>query len=204
MHEFNPIKELPTLHIDGKPFAELLALFMIAITEDTEYYDVLAFNLLKTDYQKTLSLFDDFDNLRKGSIISAMGQIQKPDIEVENFVVPFLAHHDDYVAIQALYTLLYADNDYLDEVKPLFDHPNARLRAGAITYYGKRLKLAYKDELINHLTDPHPLIRQSALDELDEMADLPDDELIAIISPYLNDPDPQTKELVEYIINSRK
>lgn len=204
MHEFNPIKELPTLHIDGKPFAELLALFMIAITEDTEYYDVLAFNLLKTDYQKTLSPFDDFDNLRKGSIISAMSFLKKPDIETETFVLPFLAHHDDYVAIKALYTLLYADNDYFDKVKPLFDHPNARLRAGAITYYGKRLKLAHKDELINHLTDPHPLIRQSALDELDEMSDLPDDELIAIISPYLNDPDPQTKELVEYIINSRK
>ena len=199
----------PNLYLIDKSFSELLAMFMIDIANDSEYYDNLAFYLMQNHAQLTLGLLSDFSSIRKRAIISTLGwarhdiDFNAQQIDIEQTLLPLLNHDDPWVIFEAISALKYIDSDHFDKIKPFLTHDDVYIRSASIQYFSKRQGLIYKNAVIDYLKDPHPLIRETALDELDEMDGLPDDELIAIISPYLTDENKTVRELVQYIINSR-
>lgn len=115
--------------------------------------------------------------------------------------MPLLDSSDDWVIFATIGSLSGIGQPHLDKIAPYLHHANAYVRSASVIYFAKRLGMAYKDALIAYLDDPHPLIRETALDELDELGD---DELIKIVSNCLNDDDSTVKDLAAYIVGSRQ
>ena len=203
-------KHAPIIRLNDKSLPELLALFMIEIANDSEYYDELAFCLLKEYSQWTLEHFNSFSSPRQCAIIRTLSWADKHidfdglGIDRQAFLLPLLDSSDDWVIFATIGSLSGIGCPHLDKITPFLHHANPHVRSASMIYFAKRLGVAYKDALIAYLADPHPLIRETALDELDEMDELGDDELIKIVSHCLNDDDTTVKDLAAYIINSRR
>ena len=200
----------PIIRLNDKSLPELLAQFMIEIANDSEYYDELAFCLLKDHSKWALEHFDSFSSVRQCAIIRALSWADKDidfdglGIDRQAFLLPLLDCSDDWVIFATIGSLSGIGQPHLDKIAPYLHHANAYVRSASVIYFAKRLGMAYKDALIIYLDDPHLLIRETALDELDEMDGLGDDELIKIVSNCLNDDDTTVKDLAAYIIGNRQ
>lgn len=193
------IQNLSNLYIEDKSFRELLALFNVEILDDSEYYVVIAFNLLKYYTSQIIQQFDDLNKIQKIAIVSALGLFDDEDIDFnrEDFLLNLLNGDDNDIVFYTILSLGKIDIDYSEKIEKYLSSDNIMLKNASIQYFANKKGLLFKEQLKKFLSDDNAFIREIALDELD---DLNDDDLIQDALFRLNDEDEHVKKLAKYII----
>lgn len=193
------IQNLSNLYIEDKSFRELLALFNVEILDDSEYYVVIAFNLLKYYTNQIIEQFYDFNKIQKIAIVSALGLFDDEDIDFnrETFLLNLLNGDDNDIIFYTILSLVKVDIDYSEKIEKYLSSDNIMLKNASIQYFANKKGLLFKEQLKKFLSDDNAFIREIALDELD---DLNDDDLIQDALFCLNDEDEHVKKLAKYII----
>lgn len=193
------IQNLSNLYIEDKSFRELLALFNVEILDDSEYYVVIAFNLLKYYTSQIIEQFDDLNKIQKIAIVSALGLFDDEDIDFnrEDFLLNLLNGDDNDIVFYTILSLVKVDIDYSEKIEKYLSSDNIMLKNASIQYFANKKGLLFKEQLKKFLSDDNAFIREIALDELD---DLNDDDLIQDALFCLNDEDEHVKKLAKYII----
>lgn len=193
------IQNLSNLYIEDKSFRELLALFNVEILDDSEYYVVIAFNLLKYYTSQIIEQFYDLNKIQKIAIVSALGLFDDEDIDFnrEDFLLNLLNGDDNDIVFYTILSLVKIDIDYSEKIEKYLSSNNIMLKNASIQYFANKKGLLFKEQLKKFLSDDNSFIREIALDELD---DLNDDDLIQDALFRLNDEDEHVKKLAKYII----
>ncbi|MBK9395297.1 MAG: HEAT repeat domain-containing protein [Uliginosibacterium sp.] len=82
---------------------------------------------------------------------------------------------------------------------PLLKHESASVRSAAIRFARAVLGDRAKEFLSNALTDPAPLVRENALDELDGLVT---NDLRPIITSLLQDESPSVREAAQSLLDT--
>lgn len=193
------IQNLSNLYIEDKSFRELLALFNVEILDDSEYYVVIAFNLLKYYTSQIIEQFYDLNKIQKIAIVSALGLFDDEDIDFnrEDFLLNLLNGDDNDIVFYTILSLVKIDIDYSEKIEKYLSSDNIMLKNASIQYFANKKGLLFKEQLKKFLSDDNAFIREIALDELD---DLNDDDLIQDALFCLNDEDEHVKKIAKYII----
>lgn len=193
------IQNLSNLYIEDKSFHELLSLFNVEILDDSEYYVVIAFNLLKYYTSQIIQQFDDLNKIQKIAIVSALGLFDDEDIDFnrEYFLLNLLNGDDNDIVFYTILSLVKVDIDYSEKIEKYLSSDNIMLKNASIQYFANKKGLLFKEQLKKFLSDDNAFIREIALDELD---DLNDDDLIQDALFCLNDEDEHVKKIAKYII----
>lgn len=193
------VQNLSNLYIEDKSFHELLSLFNVEILDDSEYYVVIAFNLLKYYTSQIIEQFYDLNKIQKIAIVSALGLFDDEDIYFnrEYFLLNLLNGDDNDIVFYTILSLVKIDIDYSEKIEKYLSSDNIMLKNASIQYFANKKGLLFKEQLKKFLSDDNAFIREIALDELD---DLNDDDLIQDALFCLNDEDEHVKKLAKYII----
>lgn len=194
----NNSQSFPNIYIDGKPYNELIDLFNINISDDSEYYFIIAFNLLKYHQKKILSIFCDCNNKQKIGIINALSFIKINNFDTENFLLQLINDKDNEIVFHSILSLKYIDKNHSDKIEKFLSSNDKMLKNVAIQYLSSKNGLSFKNKLRDFLKDKNSFIREVALDELD---DLDDEDLIDDAVFCLNDENEKVRSLAQYIIN---
>lgn len=197
------IKNLSNLYIADKSFNELSSLFNVEVLDDSEYYCVIAFNLLKYYTGQIIQQFDDLNKIQKIAVISALGLFDDEDIDLnrEVFLLELLDSCDDDIVFYTILSLIKVDVDYSLKIEKYLSSDNIMLKNASIQYFSNKKGLLFKDKLREFLHDENEFIREVALDELD---DLNDKDLIQDALFCLNDSSKNVRTLAQYIVDKIK
>lgn len=197
------IQNLSDLYIEDKSFHELLSLFNVEILDDSEYYVVIAFNLLKYYTSQIIQQFDDLNKIQKIAIVSALGLFDDEDIDFnrETFLLDLLNCNDHDIIFYAILSLVKVGMDYSEKIEKYLSSDNVMLKNASIQYFSNKKGLLFKEKLRKFLSDDNAFIREIALDELD---DLNDKDLIQDALFCLNDSSENVRNLAQYIIDKIK
>ena len=107
-------------------------------------------------------------------------------------ILAYVASGDERVACAAIDALRrVGTEDEWRVIFPLLKHESASVRSAAIRFARAVLGDRAKEFLSNALTDPAPLVRENALDELDGLVT---NDLRPIITSLLQDESPSVRE----------
>lgn len=191
-------KSFCNLYIDGKSFDELFDLFNVNIKDDSEYYFVIAFNLLSYHSDKILSIYCNLNINQKIGIINALCFVKIDNFDTENFLLDLLNDNNKYIIFHSIISLKYIDKNHSGLVERFLLSDDEILKSGSIQYLSNKNGLLFKERLKGYLKDPSSLIREVALDELDDLNDI---DLINDAMSCLQDESRNVRNLAQYIVD---
>lgn len=101
-----------------------------------------------------------------------------------------LQDSDPYVVAEAIDALVEAGDDRdLPLVLAMSDAPSPYVRGAVLRFAAGRRLPSARDRLVAALSDPHPIVRQNAIDELDVSLGDGDPDRSRLLSALLQDPD---------------
>lgn len=115
------------------------------------------------------------DNIRLRSILQALTFIPKETAEVRQgeirqVLLRFLDHADPLVGAQAIDGLrLLGHRDILQRILPLVEHPSPYVAGSALRFLARWYPEIATGHLLSALQAPEPILRQVAIDELDDL-----------------------------------
>lgn len=191
-------KSFCNLYIDGKSFDELFDLFNVNIKDDSEYYFVIAFNLLSYHSDKILSIYCNLNINQKIGIINALCFVKIDNFDTENFLLDLLNDNNKYIIFHSIISLKYIDKNHSGLVERFLLSDDEILKSGSIQYLSNKNGLLFKERLKGYLKDPSSLVREVALDELDDLNDI---DLINDAMTCLQDESQNVRNLAQYIVD---
>lgn len=191
-------KSFCNLYIDGKSFDELFDLFNVNIKDDSEYYFVIAFNLLSYHSDKILSIYCNLNINQKIGIINALCFVKIDNFDTENFLLDLLNDNNKYIIFHSIISLKYIDKNHSGLVEKFLLSDDEILKSGSIQYLSNKNGLLFKERLKGYLKDPSSLVREVALDELDDLNDI---DLINDAMTCLQDESQNVRNLAQYIVD---
>jgi hypothetical protein len=112
--------------------------------------------------------------------------------KVKSILVSFLTHSNPALIMESTDSLrMLGFSEVADKVFPLLGHKSPYVVGGALRYLNRHRRDAATPLLIRALESPEPIIRQNAIDELEELG-LP--EMLPRLYPLLDDPDKYVRE----------
>lgn len=191
-------KSFCNLYIDGKSFDELFDLFNVNIKDDSEYYFVIAFNLLSYHSDKILSIYCNLNINQKIGIINALCFVKIDNFDTEKFLLDLLNDNNKYIIFHSIISLKYIDKNHSGLVERFLLSDDEILKSGSIQYLSNKNGLLFKERLKGYLKDPSSLVREVALDELDDLNDI---DLINDAMTCLQDESQNVRNLAQYIVD---
>lgn len=191
-------KSFCNLYIDGKSFDELFDLFNVNIKDDSEYYFVIAFNLLSYHSDKILSIYCNLNINQKIGIINALCFVKIDNFDTENFLLDLLNDNNKYIIFHSIISLKYIDKNHSGLVERFLLSDDEILKSGSIQYLSNKNGILFKERLKGYLKDPSSLVREVALDELDDLNDI---DLINDAMTCLQDESQNVRNLAQYIVD---
>lgn len=191
-------KSFCNLYIDGKSFDELFDLFNVNIKDDSEYYFVIAFNLLSYHSDKILSIYCNLNINQKIGIINALCFVKIDNFDTEKFLLDLLNDNNKYIIFHSIISLKYIDKNHSGLVERFLLSDDEILKSGSIQYLSNKNGLLFKERLKEYLKDPSSLVREVALDELDDLNDI---DLINDAMTCLQDESQNVRNLAQYIVD---
>lgn len=191
-------KSFCNLYIDGKSFDELFDLFNVNIKDDSEYYFVIAFNLLSYHSDKILSIYCNLNINQKIGIINALCFVKIDNFDTEKFLLDLLNDNNKYIIFHSIISLKYIDKNHSDLVERFLLSDDEILKSGSIQYLSNKNGILFKERLKGYLKDPSSLVREVALDELDDLNDI---DLINDAMTCLQDESQNVRNLAQYIVD---
>jgi len=188
-----------TLYIEDKTFEELLALFMVSVRDDDDYYDVIAFHLA-SEYRKQLEcMLPLLSNTRLRGAICGLGLAGPSGEESTRLIETYLSHSDPLIVSEAIDTLRRYGGTSSAHVEALRDHSSPYVRGAVLRFFRSALGAAAAPQLLAALEDPHPIVRENALDELEEIAD---SSMVSRIQDLLNDESSNVRQAAATLLES--
>ncbi|NJM59583.1 MAG: HEAT repeat domain-containing protein [Oscillatoriales cyanobacterium RU_3_3] len=89
--------------------------------------------------------------------------------------------------------------DTADAVLPLSTHPDPYVRGSVLRFVSHLFPLSAPPILLKALQDPHYIVRENAIDELDDLGAI---EAINYIRPFLSDPHPDVVQAAQTAISN--
>lgn len=165
---------METIYVKGMTLDELISLFNCNISNDYDFYDVVAFNIV----EKSPNFFFDteqrnYSNTQFRAIISALVCTKATSQKLFDYLESYLQSEDPVLISEVLdaYRLI-GENSKWNVVKKLLDHCSPCVRSAALRYC--RFCLSKEDAfqiLICYLTDAHYIVRENAVEELGQLYD---------------------------------
>lgn len=191
-------KSFCNLYIDGKSFDELFDLFNVNIKDDSEYYFVIAFNLLSYHSDKILSIYCNLNINQKIGIINALCFVKIDNFDTEKFLLDLLNDNNKYIIFHSIISLKYIDKNHSGLVERFLLSDDEILKSGSIQYLSNKNGILFKERLKGYLKDSSSLVREVALDELDDLNDI---DLINDAMTCLQDESQNVRNLAQYIVD---
>lgn len=176
--------------------------------EEGIYYEEVARSILaKGDpgYRYLLAQVDHADTPRLRGILAALGAAKQHRQELEPFLVSFLGDQRALIVAEAIEALRdLTVGRVAEKVLPLAGHQSPYVRSSVLRYISHLGGRSSSEKLIAALADPHPVVRQTAVDELGELGIV---EALPKLTDLLeHDSDPDVREAartaVEWITKS--
>jgi len=115
--------------------------------------------------------------------------------KARDLLLSFLGHPDELVVARAVDSLGHLDDqEETERVWPLLRHPSPYVVASVHRFLRQHAPEKAWPILLDGLKSPDPIVRQSALDELDELGR---PEALAAIRPLLDDEDADVRQAAE-------
>lgn len=193
--------DMQTLFVADKKLGELEALFGCEVSDDDDFYDVLAFNLTRLEPRYFLGKLATYSGPRLRGAIFGLGRSTDRGPEQRAALAALLNHADPLIVGEAIDALRHSEHlDLWPEVGTFIGHEAAPLR-GAVARFARRALLPDEALLVltGLLTDSDALVRQNAIDEL---ADLGNRRAIDAIRRFLKDPDEDVRLAAASAINT--
>jgi len=186
------------LNLVGKSYTELLSLFLCDISEDDDYYDVIACNIAINFPGRLEMLLDDLSGQRLRGAICGLGlaEIRGSADRIKTY----LTHGDERIVNVAIVALsrVGVPGDW-SLIKPSLNHSSPYVRGAALRFARAMLGLGAKPILVDALKDKSGAVRWIALDELDGLAT---NELAGVVEQLLSDPDSEVRDAAESLLAS--
>ena len=144
----------------------------------------------------------DADTARLRGILSALAFRKFDRLDLSGLFLSHLSDRRPIIVMEAIDGLSGQEvREALGKVLPLFNHESPYVR-GSVLRYMRRL---YPNEsfalLVTALKDPHNIVRDNAIDELDE---LNNPEALPFLYLLLDDPHPDTRQAAQTAIKNLK
>ncbi len=193
--------------LDGLSLPELIQRFhgppLDGKTSATAYYMEVAARIgeqgndgMRFLQEQAGRVADDEPRLR--AVMLGLTTPRSTDPSVERFLLAHLGDRRPAVVMEAIVdlTALQALAAH-DQVRALASHRSPYVRGAVLRYLGALFPMEAKPLLIAGLADGHFVVRESAVDALDEMDAV---DTIDAIRPLLNDPHPHVREAAEWAV----
>jgi vesicle coat complex subunit len=139
-----------------------------------------------------LSTADD-DRLR--AIIFALSSHPGEPMRIRNLLMDYLRDQRPLIVAEAVDGLAALDaRDATEQVLALQDHPSPYVRGGVLRFMARLHPDEARELLIDALSDPDYIVRENAIDELQEI-DATD--ALPSLEPLLHDPHPYVRQAAE-------
>jgi HEAT repeat protein len=140
----------------------------------------------------------DADERRLRAILLALTKPRSDDDDISHIIITYLVHKSDLVVAEAIDALRrQEDRGVAVRVCSLINHESPYVR-GAVLRYIRRLDIGDPRRiLLDSLKDPHFIVRENAVDELEELGD---PSLIPMLKPLLLDPHPDVRQAADTAI----
>ncbi|MGF1490518.1 MAG: HEAT repeat domain-containing protein [Prochloraceae cyanobacterium] len=165
--------------------------------EDREYaasyYSELAFLIVDRGEAGRLFLREQINNSNNeqlGAILYFFSSKKHP--LPLNILLKYLEHKSDYVILNAIEGLrMQAEKKAKKEVLKLRFHESQYVRGAVLRYLSRLYSKEARSILIEALKDPGYIVRESAIDEIEELEII---DFIPYIRPLINDPHPHVRQ----------
>lgn len=187
------------IYVACMSFEELLALFQCEVADDDDFYAVLAYNIAQSNRQQFEEMLQDLSGTRLRAAIFGLGTSAGLDHSSGDLIFRYIDHSDVLVAAEAIDALRRMGLADWPQIEPALRHQSAYVRGAALRFAKAKLGAGAKPILVEGLQDADPIVRQNALDELEEII-APQD--IPLITPYLNDTSADVRQAARTLLES--
>lgn len=119
---------------------------------------------------------------------------------LRDLVLSYLCDRRPLIIADAVDALRFLGaTDTVDAVLPLRNHPDPYVRGSVLRFISHLFPLSAPPLLLEALQDPHYIVRENAIDELDELGAI---EAIPDIRPFLSDPHPDVVQAARAAISN--
>ncbi len=124
-----------SIDVEGKPLNELMNLFNCDIKSNDDFYDVFAYNIIKTDHSYLLAHIDSYNNIRQRVIIFALGYVEEPSQSLVDKLVSYLQCNEALLCVEAIDALIHLEQISLwVKIEPLLNHQSEHVREAVLRY----------------------------------------------------------------------
>jgi hypothetical protein len=193
--------DMQSLFVADKKLGELEALFACEISDDDDFYDVLAYNLTRLEPRYFLDKLGSYQGSHLRGAVFGLGHSTDRGNEQKGALAALLYHPDPLIIGEAIDALRRSEHlDLWQQVGALIGHAAAPVR-GAAARFARKALLPEEAFLVltGLLGDADPLVRQNAIDEL---ADLGNRRAIDAIRSFLQDPEEDVRLAAASAINT--
>lgn len=188
-----------SLYIRGLNFEQLMALFMIDVHGDDDFYDAIAEHIVDRYSLELAACLKVLSNKRLRSAIYALGIGAKLDPHLNDMIEMYIFHQDENIVSAALDALRRAGSTEWRVVEPLLENKSPYIRGAALRFCRARLGEGAKQYLIPALDDQDYIVRENALDELEGVAD---SALLNKLNSLLSDSHPDVRAAAQSLIDT--
>jgi HEAT repeat protein len=175
-----------TVYIEGMTIDELASLFDCDIKNDDDFYDVVAYNIVKKSPNYFFETKHNYNNTQIRASIFGVGFIEDKNTQLFKYLESYLNSDDPFILSEVVDTYInIGEKSKWNIVKNLLNHESPYVRGAALRYC--RFCLPNRDAfkvLIHYLKDSSYIVRENAVDEL---AELKDKSAIEHILPLCDD-----------------
>lgn len=195
------VREMQTIFVADKTLEELVSLFGCDISDDQDFYDVLAYNIVVADpgyFHERLGLYR---GARLQGAVFGLGCSDLRDERQRDALRAFCRHEDPRVVARVIDAL--KDSERSDEwpgISPLASDASALVRGAVARFAAFALPPSEAFSFLTRiLADPDALVRQNAVDELGELGDV---QAVDFLRALLRDPDEDVRVAAATAINN--
>lgn len=169
------------------------------------YFEVAGLIIKKggeSGYSYLLSKIESADTPRLRGILFALSIVKDHEQEVRPILTRFLDAGNDLIVLDAIEGLTeIGDEDSYDRITQFRDHSSPYVRGSVLRYLSKIDGAEAITTLKAALADHHPIVRESAIDEIDEL------ELTKVVYHEIenlmtNDPDQDVRDAAKTAVEN--
>jgi len=144
------------------------------VHDKTIFYDEVADLIIakggESGYRYLLSRIASADTPRLRAILYALAIVKDHRHEVRAILTRYLEDGNDLIVSEAIEGLTHiGDKNSYDRITAFLDHPSPYVRGSVLRYLAKIDSAQAMTRLKAALADPHYIVRESAIDEIDEL-----------------------------------